>query len=238
VISNCTQDSMTKTTQPTITTLVRTYNTGHMVHRAFESIFAQDSNITNEVLVLDDGSTDDTVSVLARYGDRIRIIQENHTGGLALLNKGIEYASGEFFLVVDSDDALLPEALSQLHRALKDNYNAGFVIGDYIEEDMDTGEPTRVSVNGNVLQSIVGGVLFRLDLLKKAGGFDASFFFPEYDLFLKLGKLGYSGFFLTVPVYTYSRRVGSMTTESKDRVEKGKKQLMDKWGPLEGIRNY
>lgn len=94
-------------TQPTVSVVVPTYNYGRYVGEAIDSALAQ-TVPPLEVIVVDDGSTDDTPTRLAVYGDRIRVIRQANQGLSAARNTGIRAARGEWVALLDSDDAFHP----------------------------------------------------------------------------------------------------------------------------------
>lgn len=221
-----------------VTFLVRTFNSEKTVRDALESVLTQDTTLSKDVVVIDDGSTDSTHSILDSYGSQIRRFQETRTGGLPLLNRGLEEAHGELFMVVDSDDLLLPGAVTSLSQALLRDPQNGFAFGDYLERDVVTGAEVLKKTEGDYLQALVGGVLFRTDALRKVNGFDSSLGFPDYDTFLKIDREeGVGGVYIERPVYVYIRRAGSITMSQREKIDLWKKQLVDKWGPLT-IRDY
>jgi glycosyltransferase involved in cell wall biosynthesis len=95
------------------------YNRPRLIRRAIESILRQE--LTDwEMIVVDDGSTDDTPAVVAEYADRnVRLIKAAVQGGpCRARNLGIEQATGEWVVTVDSDDELLPEALAVMREKI------------------------------------------------------------------------------------------------------------------------
>lgn len=97
-------------TGPTVSVVIPTYNYGRYVADAIDSALAQTAPPA-EVIVVDDGSTDDTPAVLARYGDRIRAIRQENQGLSAARNAGIRAARGAWVAFLDSDDAFHPRKL-------------------------------------------------------------------------------------------------------------------------------
>ncbi len=76
-----------------VSVVIPTYNRAHCVGEAIESVLAQTYK-DFEIIVVDDGSTDNTAEVLARFGDRIRVIRQENSGVSAARNAGIRAASG------------------------------------------------------------------------------------------------------------------------------------------------
>lgn len=94
-------------TLPLVSVIIPTYNYGRYVGQAIDSALAQ-SYTNQEVVVVDDGSTDDTRDRLAWYGDRIRVIHQENQGLSAARNTGIREARGDYVAFLDSDDSFHP----------------------------------------------------------------------------------------------------------------------------------
>jgi glycosyltransferase involved in cell wall biosynthesis len=98
---------MTAPSPPLVSIVIPTYNYGHYVCEAVESALAQ-THPAVEVIVVDDGSTDDTRQRLAAYGDRIRYIHQANQKLSAARNTGMNAARGEYIALLDSDDGFHP----------------------------------------------------------------------------------------------------------------------------------
>lgn len=98
---------------PRISVIVPTYDRGHCVAEAIDSILAQIPP-AHQIVVIDDGSTDDTQAVLARYGDRIEVIAQANAGPAAARNAGLARATGDWIAFLDSDDLWRPGRLARL----------------------------------------------------------------------------------------------------------------------------
>jgi glycosyltransferase involved in cell wall biosynthesis len=97
---------------PLVSVIIPTYNRGHCLARAIDSVLAQ-SFSGYELIVVDDGSTDDTAELLQSFGDRLRSIHQENRGVSAARNTGIRFARGEFIALLDSDDCWLPAKLER-----------------------------------------------------------------------------------------------------------------------------
>jgi glycosyltransferase involved in cell wall biosynthesis len=96
-----------KTEPGLVSVVMPTYNRAYIIARAIESILGQTYPFV-EVIVADDGSTDDTKEVVARYDDRVRYVRQSNAGVSAARNLGLRHAGGEFVGFLDSDDTWLP----------------------------------------------------------------------------------------------------------------------------------
>ena len=97
--------------KPQVSVIIPTYNRGWILKEAIDSVLAQDYK-DFELIVVDDGSTDNTSEVLAPYGNDIRIFFQKNKGVSAARNRGITEASGQYIAFLDSDDLWLPRKLS------------------------------------------------------------------------------------------------------------------------------
>ena len=106
-----------RTTTRSITVVVPTYNRLDPLRRALESLRGQ-TRVPDEVIVVDDGSTDDTAQRVAGDFPDVRLIRQEQRGVSAARNRGIEAASGEWIALLDSDDEWLPRKLERQLEAL------------------------------------------------------------------------------------------------------------------------
>jgi glycosyltransferase involved in cell wall biosynthesis len=113
---------------PFFTILIDTYNYGQYIEDAVESALAQDFPAAErEILVVDDGSTDDTAERLRKFGDAIRYLRKPNGGQASAFNFGFEHARGEAIALLDADDVWLPGKLGRIYEALAHNPAAGMV---------------------------------------------------------------------------------------------------------------
>jgi glycosyltransferase involved in cell wall biosynthesis len=100
-----------KRVKPEVSVIVPTYNRGWIIKEALDSVFAQDFK-DFELIVVDDGSTDNTKDILKSYPHEITVIHQQNLGVSAARNQGIASASGKFIAFLDSDDLWLPGKLA------------------------------------------------------------------------------------------------------------------------------
>lgn len=101
-----------------VTAVIPAYNRAHLLPRAIESVLAQTSP-PREVIVVDDGSTDDTSAVVSSYGGRVRYVHQTNAGGAAARNRGVGEANTEWIAFLDSDDVWLPNHLASVGAAME-----------------------------------------------------------------------------------------------------------------------
>jgi glycosyltransferase involved in cell wall biosynthesis len=114
-------------TRDLVTVVIPVYNGERFLGEAIESVLDQDYEPV-EIVVVDDGSTDGSSEVAARY-DEVTLIRQENQGQAVARNVAIEAGSGEFVALLDADDQMAPGRLSTQISALKDNPAAGGVLG-------------------------------------------------------------------------------------------------------------
>jgi glycosyltransferase involved in cell wall biosynthesis len=108
--------------------LIPAYNREKYVAQAVDSVLSQ--GFTGcEVIVVDDGSTDNTLRVLESYGSRIRVLRQSNRGPEVARNTAAEAARGEYLVLLDSDDLLLPDALTTYERVIRHFDSPSVIIG-------------------------------------------------------------------------------------------------------------
>ncbi len=126
---------------PRITAVVPTYNRGPLVARAVQSMLAQ-TRPPDEIVVVDDGSTDDTLERLRPYLDHIRYVRQANAGGSAARNRGVEEASNPWVAFLDSDDHWRPEHMARMAAAIEATGGAaGFYFADTLGSSAEGGVP-------------------------------------------------------------------------------------------------
>lgn len=127
--------------RPLVTALINSYNYGHFVEQAIDSVLAQDyPNDRLEILVVDDGSTDDTADRVKKYGSRVQYLLKPNGGQASAFNYGFERAKGDIIAFLDADDYWLPAKLSRVVRAFEELPGAGLVYHRRTELNSETGE--------------------------------------------------------------------------------------------------
>ena len=113
-----------------VSVVIPTFNRAHLVRRAVDSVLAQCWS-ADEVIVVDDGSTDGTSAILASYGNRIRYIAQRHAGAGHARNAGIRAARNPLVAFLDSDDEWLPAKLEMQRTVLGARPDVLFCFSDF-----------------------------------------------------------------------------------------------------------
>jgi glycosyltransferase involved in cell wall biosynthesis len=113
-----------------VTALVPTFNRSGFLKEALSSLLRQ-TLPPDEIIVIDDGSTDDTAQVVASFAPAVRYISKVNGGKSSALNLGLEQASGELIYILDDDDIAADDALERMSEALSNNPEFGFVYAEF-----------------------------------------------------------------------------------------------------------
>ncbi len=247
-----------------VSTIIPTYNRAHIICEAVESALGQTYPNT-EIIVVDDGSKDDTVERLKRYGDRIRILSQANAGPAAARNRGIEASRGELVAFLDSDDIWLPEKIQQqvslLARAGASvpcclcNILMKWNSGDRASFDialLKTSAEEGLWLNVDEVlatRSVLfnQGIIIRRQVLDKIGGFDEKIrYLEDYEFPLRLSLEGPWAFIktplvvwresMTNSVYKNSLRDELCTSECMVEVFEGHLARIEKTGRQPQLR--
>ena len=189
---------------PQISVVMPTYNCDRYLPEAIDSVLQQ-SYQSVEVIVIDDGSTDDTAAVLQQYqpqGDRVRAIYQANQGVAIARNHGIELAQGEWIAFLDADDFFLPGKLAAQMAIAAAQPDLGMIHSGWNRVDAQgkllmAVEPWR-QIPKLTLESwlrwkpvLPSAMLFRREWLLRSGGFDPRFPPAEdTELVLRLARMG------------------------------------------------
>lgn len=110
--------------KPLVSIIVPSFNQGRYIKETLDSIVNQTYDPI-ECIVIDGGSTDETISVLRIYGSRITYISEKDNGQADAINKGVNLASGEILSYLNSDDYLLPGSVDEVIKPLINRIDCG-----------------------------------------------------------------------------------------------------------------
>ena len=161
--------------------------------KAIDSVLAQISE-TDELIVVDDGSTDDSAKIAATSGDgRVKLIGLGRSGVSAARNQGLAAATGRFLAFLDHDDLWPPGRHRMLIEALYRNPSAGSAYGRIrVIEEVDAPKPGLWShLDAQHMESNICSALYRTECVRGSGGFSEAMLLGEdTDLQLRLMRLG------------------------------------------------
>ncbi len=221
-----------------ISVVIRTYNSAKTVCRAIDSALGQTlSRDFYEIVAIDDESSDGTPALLEKkYGGKIRIIKQKHSGPAKTTNNAVKECAGEYITMLDSDDFLEPEALEKMKEAFDKDGSTDFAYCDYFE--INNGKKKKISLKNNIFKALGCAIMFKKSLFSEVGFYDHDLIFSEYDFLIKLLKSKKKSGYIPVPLYNYRRSGGSLTADP-EWVKRGFEQLKKKYGNIvEKIRSY
>ncbi len=211
--------------------VIPTFNRAEYLPESLESVLRQEGPAF-EVVVVDDGSTDETPAILARYGGAIRVVARQHEGIAAARNAGVEAARGRFIAFHDSDDVALAGRLAVPHEYLSEHPEFDVVVGNGVFlASGGRGEPSRPWLKPEVAAALDGREItfrevFRWNLgqlqatlisresLLAVGPLSSEFIIlDDLDIMLRLA-LRYRAVFFNRPLFAY-RRDGVGVTQNR-----------------------
>jgi glycosyltransferase involved in cell wall biosynthesis len=166
-----------------------------------------------EIVVIDDGSTDNSAQVLKTYGDDIRLLRHKKNLGLpAARNTGLKNAKGRFVLNLDADDYLHDDILTVGALFLNMNNDFDAVSFDYFLVDDNENHIQRLSADIN---PIACGIMFRKEKIIDIGLYDEKFLVREEEDLRKRFLKKYTIQNIELPLYRYRRHDNNMTNNFK-----------------------
>ncbi|ATB45475.1 glycosyltransferase family 2 protein [Corallococcus macrosporus] len=224
---------------PFFSVVIPTYNRARLLEVALDSVFAQEER-DFEVLVVDDGSTDDTLELLARYGGRVRVLGQPNAGPGAARNLGIQEARGTYVAFLDSDDVWFPWTLATYRRVLEAEGGTSLVLGTstlFSRVESLAGvarEPLQVlrftdylASAGDRTPRTACVLAVRTEALRRVGGFTPLRISGEdYDLLYRLGtEPGFA--WVRAPVVVGYRQHEGSTSTSLESGYRGTRYLLE-----------
>lgn len=195
--------------EPSVSIIVPCFNYGRFLAEAIESALGQ-SHVPLEVIVIDDGSTDDSCEVAARYEPAVKALTQPNQGLVAVLNRGLHEAAGEYFVILSADDVLRPSYVETLLAALLEQPGAAYAYSamEYFgsRSGVFPAKPfsPALLLAGNYINATA--LTRRSDALA-VGGFQPN---PEnawedWDFWLRLLEAGKYGVAVPEPLLRYRR---------------------------------
>jgi glycosyltransferase involved in cell wall biosynthesis len=210
--------------QTVVSIIIPCYRQAHLLPDALQSVFAQ-SYPAIEPVVVNDGSDDNTDEVARGFGDRIKYVTKPNGGLGSARNAGIRAASGKYVLFLDADDAIHPDTVAWLMRAMEGIENRLCIMGgEFFETELPpvvrglAYEAEPLDLLPTLIADNVGpchGFLSPKEMVQSAGGFDETFrvrAIEDWDLWLRLAFRGADAVRINLSGAYYRRYTGSMST--------------------------
>jgi len=199
-----------------VSVILPVYNGEAYIAEAVRSICAQDTPVL-EIVIVDDGSTDDTAKVVERLGGPMRLLQQPNRGAAAARNRGLAAAVGEVIAFLDADDLWTPHRLSLQLDKLRADPALNLVRG-HTQRIHWQSDPSGIAGWQPVGESwpalSLGATVARRQVFDSVGGFDESLALNEdVDWFLRAQQAGIPGLVHDDLVQYYRRHEGNITND-------------------------
>ena len=213
-----------------VSIIITCYNLDRYITRAINSCLNQSLDQSlYEVVVVDDGSQDNSWDAISLFGDMDGVIKpirlEKNKGVSYASNAALSVCTGEYIMKVDGDDFINKNFLLSMSQILDWNEDIGFVYCDQIITTENNDRKQEINTLDRLLDN-GAGVMFRRRYLDVIGHYDESLRNREdYDLIIRYIR-NFDGYHLRLPYYRYFKRSGSLSSESATREEL--KQRLDR----------
>jgi glycosyltransferase involved in cell wall biosynthesis len=220
---------------PLVSIVVLCHDYGRFLPEAIESALAQDHPQV-EVIVIDDGSTDDSLEVARRYEDRVRVLTQENTGLARTCNLGAREATGEIFLFLSADDRLEPTYVSELLSALERRPDASFAYcSAHLFGAQEGVMPSRPFSALSLIRGrnyVNGSALTRRSAYLEAGGYPEDLpegAFDDWDFWLTMLDRGKRGTYVPKPLLHWRRHeAGSKDPTSRGQAEVERNRIRER----------
>lgn len=211
---------------PEVSVVICAYNAAPFIAETLESVFAQTSQ-DYEIIVVNDGSTDETDQVIAPYLDRLTYLKQPNSGPGAARNTAFKYARGRYIALLDSDDQWLPHYLETMLEKMRAEpeidvlYPNAFLFGTaqwegkLFQDICPSTTPVTLEKFLTRECNVFISAVFKHEILDEVGWFDESLRGSEdFDLWLRMLQHGYRFDFLPEPLARYRKRADSLSSSS------------------------
>lgn len=229
---------------PEVSVVIPTYNAAHYLVEAVDSVLRQ-SFQDFEILVMDDGSTDDTEEVARRYHSKVRYFSQQNSGVAIARNHGIERALGRYVAFLDADDIWAPHKLEIQLAAMADHKDYRICYSAFT---ITTADLTPISVNrsrrqahaledlllrGNVIATPTT-VMGERALFRASGGFDPALSqCADWDMWVRLAAQT-DFLYIDEPLACY-RRHGANMSRNAPLLERDSLRVLEKGFAMDGV---
>lgn len=206
----------------TVTAIMPTFNRVAYITESLDGLLSQ-TRRPDQIIVVDDGSTDGTAEVVARYGTAVQYIRKSNGGKSTALNLALPQATGEFIWICDDDDIPLPNGLEHMLAAIEAHPEVDYVVGTYLnlivtdagERQISTpaqyGRVNEPNLKIRFLEhmfTLQYASLTRKSVYEELGGYDESLIrSQDYDMVLRISR-HHKGVAIPEPIFLYRQHEG------------------------------
>lgn len=198
-----------------VSVIIPTHNRGKFLRRTIDSVLKQTYK-KYEIIVVDDGSTDNTREIVQTYGKKVRYIYQKNAGPSAARNKGIKNARGKYIAFLDSDDEFLPDKLKIQMKYLEEHPKCSFLYSYYYNVDkkgrvLKLREPKKCKKKSElrfllltkVFTVRTSTVVVKKEVFEEVGYFNEDYpYSQDWDMWLRIVSQ-YKGNCIKVPLAKY-----------------------------------
>lgn len=204
---------------PLLSVFVPAFNAGPYIAEALESVLSQ-AGSDAQVVVVDDGSADDTAAVASRFSPRVRVIRAPHRGIAATVNAAIAELSGVFVGAIDADDRWLPGKVEVQLAALEADPSIDAVFGQvrqFVSPEVPAEAAARYAVTGEPIPGLNRGTMvIRREALERAGKMETDLSVGEFvSWYMRAVDAGLR--MKMLPQVVYERRIHGGNTMIRER---------------------
>ncbi len=237
----------------TVSAIVPSYNREKTIRRCIDSVLRQTYEVS-EIIVVDDGSTDRTVEILANeYKEKVKVIKQPHNGAQAARNAGIRAAKGEYIAFLDSDDEWTEKKIELQMQVLEEKPDAVVCGNGYVIQDGRKKIWRMLGHSGYVYKmmlvspfALFQAIITKKENLLKIGLLDEKVpSYQEWDTGIMLSKVC-EFVFLDQPLFIYYLHDGETISKDKKRdidgweyvCRKHKFEILEQYGLIGITRRY
>jgi glycosyltransferase involved in cell wall biosynthesis len=217
---------------PSVAVIIPTYNRATLLAEAIESLLTQ-THLPDEIIIIDDGSTDNTQAVLNKYSSSIQVITQANQGRSSARNAGLKAVRSDLVTMLDSDDILLPASIEKRWKLFKDDPALNIVYSDVALADRQgtikgvfSGEKPQPRPSGMIFSILaqdnflpIHAVMFRRACLEQTGLFDVTLHAMEdYDFWLRMAAHYPFIYLPSEPLAVYLDQGEMMSSEYQSRL--------------------
>lgn len=241
--------------RPLVSVIIPSYNHAKYIRQTIDSVLSQEYR-NLEVIVVDDGSTDDSLAILREYGNCIRMVSQKNQGQAAARNTGIQLAQGELIGFLDSDDLYSPGKIDEQVKMFEKDFGLSLVWTDLSLIDGDgkdlrlmkcpppVGTPLHWAIlEGNFICNAT--VMLRKTCFGQVGKFDTSIpSVADGDMWIRLLAAGHSFCYIAKPTIKYRVHAGNQSHDfllmqkARDIMHRKALEELIRYGLITGKSEY
>lgn len=225
-----------------VSIILPTFNRDYLIEKAIKNCLSQSyENI--EIVIVNDGSTDDTHKILQRYvlHPKVKYIYQENKGLPAALNLGVEKATGDYITWTSDDNEYYTDAIEKMVKVLNTCQSPSFVYANMITKDLDTNEIKLVDLgctNRAYLGNFIGACfLYDRQIVEQIGGYALNLRLVEdYDYWIRIYEQ-FEMIHIPETLYIYALHSTSLSTLKKEEVQTMFEKVYEKHNVYEKVLN-